>query len=48
MCVSRNQRLVKQDAAYTQKGIDDIHGFCSKFEKLVESDLVAAFNLERV
>jgi len=48
MCIARNQRQVKQNPAAADQGIEDIYSFCSKFEKLVESELQTAFNLERV
>jgi len=48
MCVSRNQRQIKMDPSAIDQGIEDVYVFCKKFEKLVESELQDAFNLERV
>jgi len=48
MCVARNQRQALQDPASLDKCVDEVHLFCTKFERLVEQELNVVFDLTRV
>ena len=48
MCVARNQRQVRQDPAALAKCVEEVYAFCSKYERLLESELEIVFNLKRV
>ena len=45
MCVARNQRTVSLDASpqALEKGVDEIHTFFTKFERVVQEDLNVIF-----
>jgi hypothetical protein len=48
MCIARNQRQAKQDPQQLDKCVEDVYSFCSKFERLVGSELEIAFDMKRV